>query len=237
MRLSGFTVAFDLDGTLIDTAPDLVGALNGVLQEEGLPCLSLDSSRFLVGRGARVLIERGFAAAAAPLPEPRLDGLVDRFIEIYRARISLESRPFPGVETALDVLRDEGARLAVCTNKPTDLARQLLSELKLDGYFQAIVGGDAPPRPKPDASHMIKAVTDAGGRIERSVMVGDSETDVGAARASKAPVIVVPFGYTTTRPEDLGADWLAAHYDEIPAIVLDIALNRASPSAIGSAPG
>ena len=132
--LRGATIAFDLDGTLVDTAPDLGGALNVVLMEQGLASAPLDTVRHLVGRGARALIGRGFALAGEPLDEDRLSSLTPRFIEAYRARIAEGSRPYPNLESTLDVLAGAGARLCVCTNKRTDLS---LAQLRLGNRSQA----------------------------------------------------------------------------------------------------
>ena len=134
--LAGATIVFDLDGTLVDTAPDLIGSLNVVLAEQGLPALPTEAARILVGRGARILIERGFLAAGRSLDDDRKAGLVSRFIEIYRSRIASESRPFDGVERALDALAARGAKLSVCTNKPTDLSVLLLETLGMKDRFR-----------------------------------------------------------------------------------------------------
>ncbi len=217
--LAGATVAFDLDGTLVDSAPDLVGSLNTVLIEERLPTLRLEQARLMVGRGARALIEMGFAAAGAPVPPERGRDLTRRFIEIYRERLALESRPFPGLETALDALAGAGAKLCVCTNKFTDLSVGVLEGLGLAGRFQAIVGPDSAPAPKPDARHLTTAVELAGGTIDRCVMIGDSASDVGVAKAAGVPSIVVTFGYTEIAAAELGGDHLIDHYDELPALV------------------
>jgi phosphoglycolate phosphatase len=217
MRLSGATIAFDLDGTLVDTAPDLIGSLNVVLGEHGLPPLSNESARVLVGRGARVLIQRGFEVAGVHLSDERVPGLVSRFIEIYRGRIADESRPFPGVEAALDALSAEGAILCVCTNKPTDLSNLLLETLGLLPRFSSVIGADAAPKPKPDASHLIHTITSAGGDPNYALMVGDSRADADAARAASVPCILVLFGYTDTPVHALGADLIIDHYDELPA--------------------
>jgi phosphoglycolate phosphatase len=217
--LDGATVALDLDGTLVDSAPDLVGSLNTVLSEQRLPTLTLAQARVMVGRGARALIEHGFSAAGVELAPGETRPLVTRFIEVYRERIALESRPFDGVEQALTELADAGAALCVCTNKFTDLSVALLEDLDLARFFAAIVGPDAAPAPKPDGRHLVAAVEAAGGRIERSVMVGDSASDVGAARAAGAPSIVVTFGYTEIAPAELGGDCLIAHYSELPPLV------------------
>ncbi len=217
--LDGATVALDLDGTLVDSAPDLVGSLNTVLSEQRLPTLSLAQARRDGRRGARALLERGFAAAGHALVPGETRPLVTRFIEVYRGRIARESRPFDGCESALADLKEAGASLCVCTNKFTDLSVALLDGLNLARFFAAIVGPDAAPAPKPDGRHLIAAVEAAGGRIERSVMVGDSASDVGAARSAGAPSIVVTFGYTEIAPAELGGDHVIAHYAELPPLV------------------
>ena len=216
--LAGATIAFDLDGTLVDTAPDLVGALNHVLREEALPELPLASARLMVGRGARALIERGFAVAGARLDPVAAPALVERFIAVYLPRIADESRPFEGVEAALDALAAAGAALCVCTNKPTRLSLALLDALNMTSRFAAIVGPDAAPAPKPDPRHLAAAIAAAGGRMDRALMVGDSINDIAAARAAQVPSIVVSFGYTDIAPAELGADHLIEHFDALPAL-------------------
>lgn len=217
MRLDGATIAFDLDGTLVETAPDLIGSLNVVLGEARLPPLPTEAARVLVGRGARVLIERGFEAAGEHLPPERVPGLVARFIEIYRGRIASESRPFPGVEAALDALSGAGAILCVCTNKPTALSEQLLAALEMRDRFASVIGADAAPKPKPDPSHLIHAIASAGGDPTRALMVGDSRADADAARAALVPCVLVPFGYTDTPVHDLGADLVIDGFGDLPA--------------------
>jgi len=224
--LVGATVAFDLDGTLVDTAPDLVGALNRVLHERRLPALPLKTARVMVGRGARALIEQGFAAAGEPLQADESPALVERFIEVYLGRIARESRPFEGVEAALDALAAAGARLSVCTNKRTDLSLALLDALGLTARFAAVVGADRAPAPKPDGRHLIAAVEAAGGTIGRAILVGDSATDVGAARAAGAPSVVVGFGYTEIAAEELGGDHLITDFVELPALALRLLAPR-----------
>ena len=215
MSLQGATLAFDLDGTLVDTAPDLVGALNIVLGERRLPALPIESARVLVGKGARWLIEHGFAQAGEPLDEAEIGGLVARFIEVDRGRIASESRPFPGVEAALDALAAAGAKLVVCTNKRTDLSLELLDALQMTRRFDAVIGADRAPAPKPDPRHFLAAVEAVGGDPRRAVMVGDSHNDVAAAQAAGAPVIVVSFGYTETPAAELGGDRLIHSFDEL----------------------
>ena len=214
-RLQGSLIAFDLDGTLVDTAPDLIGALNGVLAEQRLPVMPLAVGRVLVGHGARALIERGFSLAGQPLPAEATPALVARFIDLYRGRIAAESRPFPGVERALDALAEAGAKLAVCTNKRTDLSTELLNALKLADRFAVIVGADLAPAPKPDARHLLFTAERAAIPIGRTLMVGDSANDVNAAKAAGAPVVAVSFGYTEVPAAELGADALMHHFDEL----------------------
>jgi phosphoglycolate phosphatase len=219
-RLEGAVIAFDLDGTLVDTAPDLIATLNVLLDGEGLPRLPLAEARPFIGHGARWLIERGFEAAGAHLHPAKSQQLFERFIAHYRDHIADQSRPFPGCEAALDALQPAGALLCVCTNKPTSLSVALLETLGLAHRFAAIVGPDAAPAAKPDPRHLQAAVAAAGGAIERAILVGDSATDVGAARAAKAGLILVGFGYTETPAADLGPDVLIDHFDELPAACL-----------------
>ena len=211
----GATIAFDLDGTLVDTAPDLIGTLNLLLADEGLPPLALSEARPFIGRGAKWMIERGFQAAGAPLEEARAPELFDRFIARYLAHIADESRPFPGVEAALDVMKGEGARLAVCTNKRTDLSLALLDALGLTRRFDAVIGADATPACKPDPRHLTTAVAAAGGSMDRAILVGDAGADAGAARAAGTPLVLVSFGYTEIPARDLEPDLLIDHFDQL----------------------
>ena len=220
--LIGITLAFDLDGTLVDTAPDLMGTLNTILHDHALPPLPLSAARSLVGKGAKVMLERGFAASGQTLDPDRSQILFDRFIEIYLGRIAKESRPFDGMERALDQFAAAGAGLVVCTNKRTDLSLALLDALGLTHRFRAVIGADLAPTPKPHASHYLAAIDAAGGTLERSLMVGDSTADVQAARNAGAPVVVVSFGYTDIPAADLGGDVLIDHYDELGAAVLGL---------------
>lgn len=218
--LEGAVIAFDLDGTLVDTAPDLIGTLNHLLGEEGLPALPLDEARPFIGHGARRLLERGFHAAGQVLHPARLEVLFERFIPHYLGRIAEESRPFPGCEAALDALRAGGARLCVCTNKPTGLSVALLDALDLSRRFEAVIGPDAAPAAKPDPRHLQAAVDAAGGHMGRAILVGDSSTDAGAARAAGAGLILVSFGYTEIPAADLGPDALVHDYGDLPAACL-----------------
>lgn len=214
--LRGATIAFDLDGTLVDTAPDLIGTLNHLLAAEGHPPLPMDQARPFIGHGAKRLLQRGFTAAGQPLDDARLQALFDRFIPHYLDRIAQESRPFPGCEAALDTLAAEGATLAVCTNKTTNLSVALLEGLGLAARFAAIVGPDKAGVAKPDPGHLRFAVDAAGGSMARAILVGDSTTDAGAARAAGAGLIIVSFGYTDVPPSQMGADELIHSFDALP---------------------
>lgn len=213
------TIVFDLDGTLIDTAPDLTRALNETLDLEGLPHLKLPTVRRMVGQGARALIERAAAHAGVAFSPDRLDELTNAYIDFYRADIARDSAPFPGCAAALDALASEGAKLAVCTNKRTDLSQQLLDAVGLAQRFSAIVGADAVPNRKPHADHYRAAVERAGGVVRRSFMVGDTAADVAAARSAGAPVALVRFGYADDEVEKLGADALLDRFSDLVATV------------------
>ena len=218
-KLSGFadsTVVFDLDGTIVESLPDLAATLNVILSREGVPCLPQDSIRALVGQGARALLIRGFEAAGVRLSPDRADALFRDFIAYYSAHVADRSFVFPGVEAALDRLAAGGAKLAICTNKRTDLAVALLRAVGLADRFAAIVGPDLAPAAKPDGRHVLKAVSLAGGDHRRAIMVGDSRADADAARAAGLPVILVTFGYTDIPVHDLSPDVLITHFDDLP---------------------
>jgi phosphoglycolate phosphatase len=214
-RLEGAAILFDLDGTLVDTAPDLVATLNWLLGEAGHPPLPIEDVRPMIGRGARWLIDRGFHAAGAPVPVDEMPPLFDRFIDRYVAHIADHSRPFPGCEDALKLLKSYGARLGVCTNKRTDLSVLLLDALNLSPLFEAVVGPDLAGAQKPDAAHLNYAIEAVGGALPHAVLVGDAATDAGAARAAGAHLILVPWGYTETPVDDLAPDRLIGHFDDL----------------------
>jgi phosphoglycolate phosphatase len=217
--MKGATIAFDLDGTLVDTAPDLVGALNALLAEEGLPGLLFEDVMRMVGRGAWVLVQRGFAAAGETLDESHRAKVFGRFIELYTARIAERSRPYPGCLEALDALAAAGATLVVCTNKLTGLSVALLDALDMTRRFAAVIGQDSAPAAKPDARHLWTAIAAAGGSNDCAILVGDSDTDFNAARASGVPVILVPFGYSEADVRTLGADAFCETWMEVPEAV------------------
>lgn len=208
-------LVFDLDGTLADTARDLIATLNVLLVREGLPTVAPAAARSLVGAGARALIERGFAVRGEPPPAERVDPLVRDFLAHYEAHIADESELFPGALAALDRFADAGFRLAVCTNKPEPLARLLLGKLGAADRFSAICGRGTFPMHKPDPRTFDLTVEAAGGDPRRAVMVGDSRTDIDTAKAAGAPVVAVDFGYTEIHVSEFGPDRVISHFDEL----------------------
>jgi phosphoglycolate phosphatase len=220
------TVVFDLDGTLVDTAPDLVATLNTIFARERLPALDFDVARNLVGGGARFMIERGLAAAGRSLPAAEIDRLFREFIAHYSAHIADHSRPFPGLEAALDELATGGCRLAVCTNKLEGLSRQLLGALGLAARFAAICGQDTFRVQKPNPEILLRTLAQAGGHRDRSVMVGDSQTDIDTARAAGIPVIAVDFGYTPIPVRELSPDQVISTLGGLPKAVFALFRNR-----------
>ncbi|MFA7264584.1 MAG: phosphoglycolate phosphatase [Caulobacter sp.] len=221
--LAGWTIAFDLDGTLVDTAPDLIGALNVLLVEQAMAPAPMSAVRQLVGHGVRGLLQRAYQLAGLTITEKRIDALRPRFIEIYRARIARESRPFPGCLAALADLRRRGARLAVCTNKPMALTEALLAELDMTRRFDAVVGGDTLPVQKPDPAPLLEVIARAGGDPARAILVGDASPDVGAAKAAGVPCIIVDFGYNDRPAAELGGDVLISGYEALADAVAGIA--------------
>jgi phosphoglycolate phosphatase len=222
-------VVFDLDGTLVDTAPDLAATMNVILSREGLGELAPASVRLMVGRGARVLMERGLDAAGVVPDTARLDRLVVDFLAVYEQRIALESRPFPGAVEAVEALVGNGALLAICTNKPERLSKLLLAELGLGEHFVSLIGGDSLTRRKPYAEPLLEAIARAGCTPAETVMVGDSVTDIQTARAAGVPVVGVSFGYSETPMGELGADAVIDHFDELSPAIAKLR-ERASPA-------
>ncbi len=209
------TLVFDLDGTLVDTAPDLVRALNAVLVGEGLAPAALETAMTMVGRGGRMLIQSAFAAEGRHIEGAELERLFKALVDHYGDHLADESRAYAGVEAALDRFAAAGWLLAVLTNKPDPLARPILEALGLAPRFAAIVGQGAFPFLKPDPRTLTETIRLAGGTPERAVMVGDSETDIATARAANIPVVAVTFGYTPVPVASFGPDRLIDHFDQL----------------------
>jgi phosphoglycolate phosphatase len=206
------TIVFDLDGTLVDTAPDLTNALNDVLTRRGHEAVPAEMIRACVGHGARVMIEEALRRASA---QDDVDRMLAEFLVHYEANIAAESRPFPGAVAALDSLATHGATLAVCTNKRERLSRRLLQELQIEGYFAAIAGRDTFAVSKPDPGHLIGTIALAGGDPSRAIMVGDSEVDLRTARAASVPAILVSFGYAPSPLDGFTPAAVIDHFYEL----------------------
>lgn len=223
------TIVFDLDGTLVDTAPDLIAALNYVLAREDIAPLPLSSARNMIGAGARKLIERGLEAEGRVMGAADVDRLLRDFIDYYADHIADESRPFEGLEAALDELERQGCRFAVCTNKLEWLSKRLLDQLDLSRRFAAICGADTFGVAKPDPVILQQTVARAGGHMAATIMVGDAGPDVGVARRAGTPVIGVEFGYTDVPIAELKPDRLIGHMRDLPAAVHDLGQSWKKP--------
>jgi len=209
------TIVFDLDGTLIDTAPDLVDTLNVVFAREGLPQVAYETARNLIGGGARAMIARGIDAEGVAVTPARLEQLFADFIAHYCEHIADRSRPFPGLTDALDALAADGCRFAVCTNKLERLSVRLLEQFNLAGRFAAICGQDTFGIQKPDPEALRRTVQAAGGSLTQAIMIGDSETDIRTARAAGVPVIAADFGYSERPVSDFGPDRIISHFAQL----------------------
>lgn len=210
-------VVFDLDGTLIDTAPDLHAATNHGLAQIGRDGISLKQCRGMIGEGLRRLIELGLEATGGPIAEDALDRLVAAAFAHYAGHLTDSSKTYDGVIQVLESLAAADVPMAVCTNKPAGFSRRILADLDLARYFQAIVGGDSFLVRKPDPAHLLGALEPLGVKAGDAIMVGDSTTDVAAARNAGVPVIVVSYGYTQTPAAELGADAVVDNFLELPA--------------------
>jgi phosphoglycolate phosphatase len=220
--MQGVTLVFDLDGTLVDTAPDLIGAANHVLGLRGLSPVASAKLRPQISFGARKIIMRGLAEHGETLPDKEIDGLLATFLAYYADNIANESRPFPGLLDTLHHHKAAGATLAVCTNKAEHLSRALLQQLDMLDMFSAVAGRDTFPVCKPHPDHLTGAIRLAGGTTARAIMVGDSDTDISTARAAGIPCIAVDFGYTDVPVTELGPTTVISHYRDFPAAVSGI---------------
>ena len=219
------TLIFDLDGTLADTAPDLLGATNAVLAARGRPRLDLDHLRHMVGFGAVALITQAMEASGAPVAQEELPPLIEIFLAHYRSHIADGTRLFPQVAETLKALSLQGARLGVLTNKPQELTDLLLPRLNLDGIFAAVYGAGRKPYTKPDPRIFYDVVADVSkehGGV--SVMIGDSITDLNTARAAGAPCILMSYGFTPVPAADLGADMVLDEFAQLPQALRDLRL-------------
>ena len=209
-------VLFDLDGTLVDSAPDLAAALNRLLGQEGCQSVALGDVQMMIGDGVPKLVERGFAACGRALSEDEIDTFARRFVADYEPNSTVETRPFPGAIEALAELKAAGLALGVCTNKPEGATRGILAAFGMDAFFAAVVGGDTVPGArKPDPAPLRETLRRLGAGAEAAIAVGDSANDVAAARAARLPIVAVTFGYARVPAARLGADRLVGHFSEL----------------------
>ena len=217
--MAAATIVFDLDGTLVDTHPDLIGTLSWLLEDEGLDGIDFTEAKTLIGHGMKPMVEKALKLKGRGQTQEEIDAVFARYIAVYETRLTRDSRPFPGMIEALDRLAGEGMVLAVCTNKVERLAKKLLEELDMARRFAVIAGADTYAVRKPDPGHILMTVRDAGGNPARAVMVGDSDTDIRAAQAAGVPVIAYSGGYTAVPLASLDPTVIIDHYDDLVATV------------------
>lgn len=212
---------FDLDGTLVDTAPDLLDSLNHVLKGTGVGEQPAQGFNAAVSHGSRAMIARAFEMARKPLPAELHEQLFRAFLEHYAANIPGRSRPYPGLVAALDRLQAAQFTLAVCTNKTEAISKRLLGALGLTERFAAICGLDTFAFSKPDPRHLLETIAQAGGDPEQAIMVGDSRTDIDTAKAAGIPVVAVDFGYTDRHVREFDPSRVISSYDELTVSMAD----------------
>lgn len=222
------TIVFDLDGTLVDTAPDLLASLNHCLAGESMDPVEATELRRFVGMGARVMIQRAFSAGQRELNDATLARLMDAFLDHYTAGMPGQSAPYPGLLATLDRFEERGYLMAICTNKLEKLSQALLDKLELSPRFDAICGADTFAFRKPDPRHLVETITKAGGDPSRALMVGDSRTDIDTAKAAGIPVVAVDFGYTDRHVREFEPSHIISHYDELTLDLADSLLAAAA---------
>lgn len=208
-------VVFDLDGTLVDTAPDILAYLNDMLGELGRPGLALDKVRPMIGDGVRALLVRGLEASGGVPDGLDIGVLFNRYLERYTAEPVRCSRPYPAVVETLETLANAGIKLGVCTNKPQLPTDRVLARLGLDRFFGVVIGGDALPTKKPDPAHLLAVLERLNVNPGRAALIGDSATDLKTAQSAGTPCTLVSFGYTAIPARDLGADRVIDHFSDL----------------------
>jgi len=208
-------IVFDLDGTLADTAPDLIATLNRTTQPQGLPETPMSSVGQIVGHGAKAMIRRAYELHHQPLSDALLEELLAAFLADYEQNIANHSHFYEGLEDALNTLRQEGHAFAVCTNKKESMAKILIEELGATHWFKSLTGGDTFAFNKPDGRHIIETVKLGGGDPTTAMMVGDTSNDINAAKDAGIASIAVTFGYADQPVETLGANRIINHFNEL----------------------
>lgn len=225
MKQPKTTLCFDLDGTLVDTAPDLLAALDYTLLKAGHKPSDHAHIRPIIGHGAKAMLNRALESdkqTVSTINDKEIDRLWHCLIEHYSIHIANQSQPYENVVETLETLKFKGFKLAVCTNKPMFLTEPLLDSLQLTSFFAAIKGADSYSYRKPDPRHLTSTIEAAGGTINDAIMIGDSKTDIDTARNANIPVIGVDFGYTDHPMHDLKPDHIMSHYDELQGLISKI---------------
>lgn len=218
-------VIFDLDGTLINTLPDIMAALNRVMIEEGFEEISPDQGRTLIGGGAYNLIEKAFSAHGAGHSAGKIETAFSKFLAYYDEKPAARSNLYPGVMECLETLTKYRVKMGICTNKPIDLTQKIIACMGIAEYFGgSVLGGDSLNCRKPDPRHLLEVIKLMGIPEHTALMVGDSETDVQTARNAGIPVVAVDYGYTALHPRDLGSDLLISCMRTLPFAKLGLGL-------------
>lgn len=212
-------IVWDLDGTLVDSAPDLATALNAVLDKRGFFTHSVDVVRTMIGNGVPKLVERGFNAVGMRLDAAQLDELVAMFVQEYKTCATEHTRPYPNIVETLEKIHGMNIPMGVCTNKPEAFTRQILEDLSLAEYFSSVVGGDTTSSRKPDPQPVLACLRGLVSEPVSSLMIGDSVHDVHAAHAAGVTVGVVPWGYRSAPVEELGADFVLHDITALPGMI------------------
>lgn len=212
-------VIFDLDGTLIDSAPDLRTACNKVLAQYGCRSITLEETMTFVGNGAAKLMERAFRATGKVFNNAQIENLTTEFLEFYEGHEADETRIYDGVVSTLHQLQNQGIRLALCTNKPSGPTLNLLKDLNLEGFFEVVVGGDELEHKKPHPQMIFYVLERMQLSASDVVMVGDSTNDIEAAKQASIPNVAVSYGYRKVRVEELGADVVIDCFSELPDVL------------------
>ena len=215
-------IVFDLDGTLIDSAPSITAAVNTLLAEIGRPSLPVAEVRSMIGDGSQKLIERAIAGSGGALDAGALAAIYARIKTLLAAHLPGPETVYPGVRETLDLLIREGRRLAICSNKPEQATVESLQSTGLADLFGAVVGGDSLPQRKPQAEPVLAALEQLGATRHAALFVGDSHNDVEAARATGLPVVAVSYGYARVPADQLGADRVIDRFGDLPAAMASI---------------
>ena len=220
---------FDLDGTLIDSAPDVCASVNRVLTADGRRELTLDEAKDMIGWGGRVLVEKALALTGREGTADDVDRALEAFLATYAAHPADHTSVYPGALEVLELFRVAGVAMGICTNKPTATTPPVLQAMGLDGFFHVVSCGDAVPHPKPDGRHVRLVVEQLGATLATTAMIGDSENDISAAIDAGVRSVAVTFGYAHVPPDELGADALIDRFEDLPEALVKISKVSAAP--------